>query len=431
MAKPLECVHSGLDLFESPGLQTAIEHGEYVEYRPLAALDDGPIEFSIKGGAEYLDLANTFLRVKAKITQANGDALAEDAAVLPINLLLHTMFSDVSMFLNGVQVTTPSGAYGYQSYWQTLLTYSPDVKESQLEAAMYYADTPTHFDVVSGNANKGGKRRRQRAAKSDMLDMMGRLHLDLFHQSKYLLNHLDMRIKLTRAKPEFVLMAEKVGANFPNYKLVITDAGLFVRKVTVSPMIALAHARTLEKANAVYPLTRTLMRVFSVANGSFSFTADNMFMDKIPNRVIVGFVRGDAYNGDLGHNPLMLEHMSLNYISLHHQGSQIPAKGLRPNFETGEYARSYMTLFTGTNSAWSDVTSGLTMWDYANGYTLFCFDLTPSLVHSHTAFEVSKAGPLRLECQFAEALQRPYNLIVYAETDGRVEITKTREVLVL
>ena len=431
MAKPLECVHSGLDIFESPGLQTAIEHGEYVEYRPLAALDDGPIEFSIKGGADYLDLANTFLRVKAKITQANGDALVDDAAVLPINLLLHTMFSDVSMFLNGVQVTTPSGAYGYQAYWQTLLSFSPDVKESQLESALYYADSPKHFDLVTGNDNKGAKRRRVRAAKSAVMDMMGRLHLDMFHQSKYLLSHMDMRIKLTRAKPEFVLMTDGVGDNIPDYKLMITDAGLFVRKVTVSPMIALAHARTLEKANAIYPLTRTMMRVFSVASGSFAFTADNLFMDKTPNRVIVGFVRGDAYNGHLQHNPLMLEHMSLNYISLYHQGSQIPAKGLRPDFAAGEFTRSYMTLFTGTNSAWSDVTSGISLLEYANGYTLFCFDLTPSLVHTHAAFEVSKAGPIRLECQFAEALSHPYVAIVYAETDGHVEITKTREVLVL
>ena len=431
MSAVTQCVHSGLDLFETPGLQMSVQHGEYVEYRPLATLDAGPVEFQIKGGVEYLDLANTFIQVKAKVVQPDGSDLQAGTDVVPMNLTLHSMFSDVAVFLNTVQITSPSGAYPYQAYIQTLLSYSPEVKASQLEAAMYHADSSGHFQAVAGQDNAGMVRRKARAAGSAVLDMMGRLYSDLFHQGKYLLSHLDVRIKLTRSKDAFVLSCAEVAGARPPYKLHLLDASLFVRKVTVSPAVALAHAKTLDRANVIYPLTKTVMRVFTAARGSFSFQEDNLFLDRVPNRVIIGFVKAAAYNGSYQFNPFEFEHVNLNFLSLYHQGQQIPGKGLRPNFETGEYTQAYMTLFTGTNSAWTDVTSGVKLADYAGGYTLFCFDLTPSLAHTHAAFEVSRAGPLRVQCEFSTALEQPMNVLIYAEITGHLEVTKTREIISL
>ena len=75
-----ECMKSELDIFTVPPTQTSIETGNWVEYNPIATLDDGSsIEFSVSGsGQDYLDAANTQLYVKAKIIQADGTALAND-----------------------------------------------------------------------------------------------------------------------------------------------------------------------------------------------------------------------------------------------------------------------------------------------------------------------------------------------------------------
>ena len=433
----MECVHSGLDIFESPGLQTSILEGEYMEYRPVASLDDsgGPIEFVLKGGSHYIDLANTYLRVKAKVVQPGGRDLAPNAPVVPMNLTLHSMFSDVTLFLNNVQVNSTSGAYGYQAYLQTLLSYSPEVKRTQMEAAMFYADTAGHMDDVAGDDNKGMVKRKERAAESKSMDLMGRLHCDLFHQGKYLLSHLDMRIKLTRAKDSFVLSCAPEGAGAAavrvQYKLHLEDAALFVRRVTVSPVIALAHEKTLEKTNAVYPIVKTVMRVFTASAGALFFQEDHLFMDRVPNKLVIGFVKAAAYNGALGLNPYNFEHCDLNFIRLYHNGTSIPGKGLRPNYEDGQYTDAYMSLFTGTNSAWTDVTCGIRLEDYPRGYTLYAFDLSPSLAHSHAAVEVGHAGPVRLECQFKDGLAHPMNVVVYAEIDSQVRVTKAREVLTL
>ena len=49
---------------------------------------------------EHLDAANTQLHVKARILLADGAAIAADAQVGPVNLFLHSLFSDVDVSLN-------------------------------------------------------------------------------------------------------------------------------------------------------------------------------------------------------------------------------------------------------------------------------------------------------------------------------------------
>ena len=430
----MECVHSALDLFKQNGLQTSVEDGEYAEFRPLAALDDGPVEFLIKGGAEYLDFANTFLHVRAKVVRPDGEILTAADNVVPAANFLHTLFSDVSIFLNVLQITSPSSCYPYLSYIQTLLSYTPNVKNSRLQASMYYPDTAGTFQVLDGATNSGGVTRKAMAARSRVMDLMGRVHADLFHQDKYMLSHVDVRIKFARSKDAFVLMTNTVpeGANQRRqYRVELVDAALYVRKVRIAPAVALAHAKTLEKANAVYPITRTMMRVFSAPAGAFSFQEDNLFVDRLPNKLVVGFVRSEAFNGSYEFNPFRFEHAGLNFLALYHQGRQIPSKGLRPDFEGDQYTRAYMSLYTGTNVGWDDFSTGITLEDYKDGYTFFCFDLTPSMAQAVGASEITKPGPLRVEAQFTRGLPYPFNVLVYAEFDAQIEITKSREVMLL
>ena len=428
-----ECLHTGLDVFSPQALHTAIEDSEYVEHRSLAALDSqGTIDFVVSPSSTYLDLSQSYLRVKAKITLANGDNIAGGARVALVNYGLHSMFSDVTVYVGGVQISSCSGAYPYQAYLQSLLSFGVESKHSHLQGAMWYSDTAGHMDAVAGENNKGAKARKSRAAESKVMDMVGRLHSDVFHQGKFLLNHVEVRIKLTRSKDEFVIISDTTPVvNRPDFKLELLDAGLFVRKVHVNPAIALAHEKTLLQHNAKYPLTKLVMRLYTAPANSYNFSADNMFLDHLPNRMVVGLVKATAYNGDYAQNPFNFEHCNITNLSLYHHGKQIPTKGLQPDFANHQYTRSFMSLFTGTNTAWSDHSCGIEWHDYPRGYTVWVFDLTNSLSHTPDAAEVRRAGPLRLEIKFAEALAEAYNLIVYAEFDSRLEITRSREVIVL
>ena len=77
---------------------------------------------------------------------------------------------------------------------------------------------------------------------SQLVELYGRLHLDLLMQERFLVNGVDIKLKLSRSKPGFVLMGDSA-----DYKIKLEQVHLYVRKVTLNPAVLLAHAKALDK----------------------------------------------------------------------------------------------------------------------------------------------------------------------------------------
>ena len=424
--KSCECVKSELDLFVVPPTQTSIEHGQWVEHNPISSItDDGPLQFFISGsGDEYVDLANTELYIRAKITNADGSDIAGDADCAPTNLWLHSMFSQVDVSLNEKLISPSTNTYPYRAFLETVLSYGKEAKESHLTAALWYKDTSTKFDTCT-DANIGYKTRKSIAAKSATIEMMGKLHSDLFMQDKYLLNSVDIKIRLVRSKNGFAIMSPTGGAGF---RVKIEDAALFVRKVKISPTVQLAHIKGLEKSTAKYPLRRVECKVFSIPAGHLSVTHENLFLGQTPKRIIVGFCDTDAFNGSYSKNPFNFKNYDLNFLALYVDGKQVPSKPLQPKFKHGNYIRAYTSLFSGTGQNYSDEGNDIGRLEYPHGYTLYAFNLTADLSDG-THFNLIKQGNLRIEAHFNEALASTINTVVYAEFENILEIDRARNVL--
>ena len=181
------------------------------------------IEFAVSGaGEDYIVLANTYPFVEAQIMDDDDTALDDGADVGSVNLWMHSLFSDVSVSLNENLVSPPTSLYPYRAYIEILLSYGPAAKESQLAGVIRYKDTPGQHDKRIA-ANKGFTSRKALTAQSKYVQMMGK-HLDLFCQEKYLLNHVDLKIKLRRSRDVFALIADA-----DNYKIKFKDLVLFVR----------------------------------------------------------------------------------------------------------------------------------------------------------------------------------------------------------
>ncbi|GFW61601.1 uncharacterized protein F54H12.2 [Trichonephila clavipes] len=189
-----ECVKSELELFNLTGTQTVIQDGQWKQFHPLSnVFDNAPVEFHISGSVEdYIDLSQTQLYVKAKIVKVDNTPITKDDIIGPVNLFLHSLFSQVDVSLNDRVVSNSSNTYPYRSYIETLLNHGYDSKTSQLTAELFYKDS-----------DDGLKKRTEFFKESATVDMIGCIHSDLFHQDRLLLNLVDLKIKLIRSKPEF------------------------------------------------------------------------------------------------------------------------------------------------------------------------------------------------------------------------------------
>ncbi|GFX65950.1 uncharacterized protein F54H12.2 [Trichonephila clavipes] len=195
-----ECAKSELNLFTLPPTQTVIEKGQWIQFHPIANVTDGgPVEFLISGGGEdYLDLSQTQLYVKAKILKNDGKVLTDDDKIGPVNLCLHSLFSQVDISLNGRNVSSSCNTYPYRAILETILNHGYDSKTSQLSSEIYYKDTAGRMNIYYDDdkePNEGFNKRASLFKKSATVDMIGRLHVDLFNQDRLLLNLVDLKIK--------------------------------------------------------------------------------------------------------------------------------------------------------------------------------------------------------------------------------------------
>ena len=189
-----------------------------------------------------------------------------------------------------------------------------------------------------------------------------------------MLNEVNIKIKLVRSKSVFCVMS------YADCKVMITKAGMFVREVKLSPSAFLAHAKALENGTAKYPIRRVVCKTFTVPTGFRDISHEKLFSGQLPTLVVVGLVTDEAFNGHRERNPFNFQHFSVTEISLYLDGQQ--QEGIKPmelNYADSHYIRAYNTLFSGTGKIYRDEDIAIDRNDYANGYTLYTFDLTADL----------------------------------------------------
>ena len=205
----------------------------------------------------------------------------------------------------------------YRAYIESTLSYGRDAKKSLLTSALYYRDSSHHSDDTQGNDNSGLKVRRELAARSREMDLLGRLHTDFMAQDRYLLNGVNIKIRLIPSKNAFNLMVH--GAN-PTFVSTIAHASLFVRKCKLNPAVTLAHAKALEKGTAKYPLKRVVLKTFSIPQNNLSAVQDNLFLSQLPTSIVIGLVDSAAFNGHYAKNPFSFGPHGLSFLSLFLEG---------------------------------------------------------------------------------------------------------------
>ena len=193
----------------------------------------------------------------------------------------------------------------------------------------------------------------------------------------------------------------------------------------MNPGVLLGHVKALEKSSAKYHIDRVICKTYSVSTGSLSFMQDNVFLGAMPKRIVIGLIGNAALNGDYDFNPFFFNHHHVNFLSIYLDGQPIPSKPLELDFDNKNYVRAYHRLFSGFSR---DSGIYLSREDFANGHALYAFDLTPDMCDG-PHLNLQHQGNLRVEIKFATALQSTISVLVYAEFENIIEITKAHHIL--
>jgi hypothetical protein len=122
----------------------------------------------------------------------------------------------------------------------------------------------------------------------------------------------------------------------------------------------------------------------------------------------------------------------VNEICLYKDGLPYPRPAIKLDIEKKKCADAYHHFMTGLNGAYSRFVPGkLTMEDYMDGYTLFCYNMSPDqsgTVHPGSLHNAN--SNIRLEMKFKKPLEKNITLLVYHELDLTLEIRRDRRVTV-
>ena len=426
-------VEKNLSLFQLPPTELGVDQIQWVHYRPASQSDEGPLEFVISGaGHQYIDLQNSRLYIKAKILKADGSKIPlvfkdtngsyvesnmnPEGFVSPVNLWLHSLFDQVDLLMQQ-EVVNSSNLYPYRSYLETLIyPYEPTLGEAEL----FYKDSFTSMDAtkVLIGKNFGLDRRNLRGTTSQDIDMEGVLHLDICCQSRYILNGIDIGLKLWPSRDSFSLMSD-IG----ECQVKITDAVLKVCKVEVAPSVLDTHNNIMKhNMTAKYPGERTHMKSFTIVPGLQSFNKEDIFLGEVPHKVVCGLVSSAAFNGDFKKNPFNFIHGYISEIGIKVDNKPVPEKPLKTKF--GDHCNS-ANAFRALFDDHPDL--NITRDEFEHGYTLFSFTTQKG---KDQALNTLQKGNCGIEIKFSKVTEEAMTLVIMAKFPSVMEITHDRQVTV-
>ena len=130
----VENISDEANLFAPMLQQSVITDDIDQEYLPVNSIQPGaPIKFSIKSADNfYLNLDESRFIVRAKITKANGTDMDNNVRAASVNLLLHSLFREISATLNDTLASDPNPLYPYRAYLETILNYNEETQKTRL-----------------------------------------------------------------------------------------------------------------------------------------------------------------------------------------------------------------------------------------------------------------------------------------------------------
>lgn len=259
-----------------------------------------------------MDLKRSQLNIKIKVTKEDGSPVSESDVVALVNLPLHSVFSHVDCQLQQKSVSDLGTNYPYKAYIDTVLSTNSSRRVDNT-SQLFIKDTGGQFDDVDAKTggNIGLFERWKHTRDGKLVDLLGPLLLDFFQQDRLILNGVTLDLNLWPSKNVFRFMSDSIQTN---EKLKILDATLRLCIQRPNPALTMAHAKRLEQSPALHPYISSSIQIASIAEGEFSFSADNMFQGEVPSQHILGLVSSSAYVGNYKRSPFNFQNFDCKVV---------------------------------------------------------------------------------------------------------------------
>ena len=428
-------VNPRLDFFTKPPVNvTNTKYSVTVSDPQTVPNGENPITFVIHSDDQFINFSESFLRFKLKVTQENGNDLLVNMNdhLNFIPNIFHSLFRMVRVRVNDYVVTPASDNYSYKAFIDTLFSRTEDSKSMALFTGGDYDEGGEN--EFGNDENPAWLRRATRCNQSALQEYSGRLAVDFLLSSRNVLPNTKIEITLFPQAPQFVIQhdAHAAVANV-NFKFVIQDCQFHVRREEIASSALLAIEQRLSIDPAAYYFPLGAIKPYNIPVGSFSFRADDIFNNHMPQKIICGLVRSTSFNGTFASNPLYFNPTNaIEQIQFFKNGVllglQRPAPIDLADGSTDKHI-AFRELNRAVNSTRTDLALPFDLTAYSNGYFFAGADLTPDGQDDMSHRYLGDQGSLNIFVKFRNATPHALELLIYGTFQEEVSITKSRSVV--
>ena len=182
-----------------------------------------------------------------------------------------------------------------------------------------------------------------------------------------------------------------------------------MRKVTLnaSVYVRLQKERQMLKKIVRYPVVRSEIRTFSFDGRATQWEKDNVFVGRFSDRVMVGLLHSNAFNGDLGRYPYAFQTFGVTQVRQSLNGEEYPYRTLELTGDPKPRKICWGTMKT-RFSCCSPVTGD------GNNCRLFMFNNVPSGKADDSQYRNPRqSANVRLVTDFRAAVNHNITVLVW------------------
>lgn len=396
------------------------------DYLPLNAnldstqITDSYIEFILNpSDREFFNLGKIFLELQLRITRPNGTDLEDDDVVSVIDSVGTSIISRASVYLNGSLVEGNSH-FGIWSTIRQYLGYGLDDHKTFGELNFMKninSPIPDRVDAAYfADATADKYEKPIIAACRDTIHLMAPLHLDISSVGFYLLDNIEIRIRLDLQPASFILLTSSA----VEFAYKISLAKLHVEKICPNPSALLSLNESMRKENSSieYLIERPILKTFVFPSRHTNLIMDNVFNGYIPGKVIIFIVSQQALSGAYGRNPLYLNNCSIQNIRLEIDGQL-------KSTQSGNFTNKPCQFLMNTIQNISSKDNSISLSNFKAGRTIFIYDLQAS--DASDVISIDKKGCVRVSITAEQSgVQENYSVFVVGLMNGNIIINSER-----
>ena len=383
------------------------------------------MKLSVASLDDYVDLNRSFFVIHLRLYSSAANSIAADGNAASdadntrftyaVNNLAHTIFKQINVRFNGTLMPEQTDTYAYSAYLQIMLNYNRDDGESLLAPQGW-----VNFLNVAPTLTSGGddistlagylhnndhlfKTLTTPFRGNNVVRLIMRPHLPVFHKGKIMVPRVEMNFEFHFNSPNFYTWASRNDGTKRSVQLREQDVDITFHlcRLSLNPDVyaSLEGQHKVLKHVVKYPVVRDQIRTFTFNGATSSWIEDNLFLGRMPQRMIAGILDSTAFNGTQERYPLSFQSKGVTSVRQYIEGEEYP----------------YVTLEFAGNNTLKYLKGKPDEWGHNKNCTLFLGNNVPSGDTDGPKLNPKQTGNVRLEIKFRSAVNTNMTILVWGE----------------